>query len=248
MRERGFLGLRFVDASAAAGAALIAARPPGAPFAYVVTPNADHFVRLRRMPNLRAAYEGAEWRFLDSTVTARAARLLGLTPPAVATGADMTAILLDHHLCAGDSVTVIGLEALVIAALRQRLPMITVAHFQPPRNLAENCAGFEEAVVFAVAHPGRFTFLAVGSPVQERLAAAICASGGGAGTALCVGAAVEFWVGSKPRAPQLMRDLGLEWLYRLCREPRRLAGRYLGRDWAIFGLLLEERLRRTAVR
>lgn len=42
-----------------------------------------------------------------------------------------------------------------------------------------------------------------------------------------VGAAFDFVAGTKGRAPVWMRDLGLEWLYRLATEPRRLFGRYL---------------------
>jgi N-acetylglucosaminyldiphosphoundecaprenol N-acetyl-beta-D-mannosaminyltransferase len=48
-----------------------------------------------------------------------------------------------------------------------------------------------------------------------------------------VGAAVDFHAGSKPRAPQWMQRAGLEWLFRLASEPRRLAHRYMI-DNAIF--------------
>ena len=41
-----------------------------------------------------------------------------------------------------------------------------------------------------------------------------------------VGALFDFWAGAKPRAPKLVQSLRLEWFYRLCLEPRRLAQRY----------------------
>jgi exopolysaccharide biosynthesis WecB/TagA/CpsF family protein len=44
---------------------------------------------------------------------------------------------------------------------------------------------------------------------------------------LCVGAAFDFHAGTKRMAPPVMQRFALEWLYRLCQEPRRLAGRYL---------------------
>lgn len=67
--------------------------------------------------------------------------------------------------------------------------------------------------------------VALGNPIQEdwilthreRL---------DAGIAMGVGALFDFWAGDKPRAPQLVRTLRLEWFYRLCLEPRRLARRY----------------------
>ncbi len=47
---------------------------------------------------------------------------------------------------------------------------------------------------------------------------------------LAVGAALEFTSGHKKRAPMIFRRLGIEFLYRLCSDPRRLAKRYLVRD------------------
>ena len=41
-----------------------------------------------------------------------------------------------------------------------------------------------------------------------------------------VGALFDFWAGDKPRAPDLIQKLRMEWLYRLCLEPRRLYKRY----------------------
>jgi N-acetylglucosaminyldiphosphoundecaprenol N-acetyl-beta-D-mannosaminyltransferase len=49
----------------------------------------------------------------------------------------------------------------------------------------------------------------------------------GAQVALAFGAAADFLAGSARRAPPIMRRMGMEWLYRLLREPRRLWRRYL---------------------
>jgi N-acetylglucosaminyldiphosphoundecaprenol N-acetyl-beta-D-mannosaminyltransferase len=237
-----FLGLAFLDAPAASVAERLAERAHDAPFTYLVTPNADHFVRLRRRPTLYPLYEHAGWRCLDSMALAHGARLLGLRVPIVATGADILAAILDRHLRPGDRVTIIGLDTAGVAVLRLRLPAVEVAHHQPPQRLSQDAAAVARAVGFALAHPARFTLLAVGSPVQEQLAAAIQASGA-TGIGLCVGAALDFWTGLAPRAPSWVRRLGLEWLFRLWREPRRLARRYLIDDWAVLRLLLVARWR-----
>lgn len=67
--------------------------------------------------------------------------------------------------------------------------------------------------------------VALGNPVQE---AWILAHRHelNAGIVMGVGALFDFWAGAKPRAPALVRTLRLEWFYRLCLEPRRLARRY----------------------
>ena len=42
-----------------------------------------------------------------------------------------------------------------------------------------------------------------------------------------VGAAFDFHAGKKPQAPTWMQAIGMEWMFRLLHEPRRLARRYL---------------------
>ena len=44
---------------------------------------------------------------------------------------------------------------------------------------------------------------------------------------LAIGAAFDFHAGILPQAPKLMQDFGLEWLFRLIQEPKRLWQRYL---------------------
>jgi len=235
------LDLGFADLDAAGAAALLAARPADAPFGYVVTPNADHLVRLARDPGLAAIYRGAYLRLLDSRVVARAAAVLRLPAPRVAPGSDVTALLLARHLRAGERITIVGLRPAWLPALVAQCGLAPPAHYDPPMGFAADRAAFAEAVEFVLAHPARFVFLAVGSPQQEALASAIAATGRATGTGLCVGASLEFLAGASRRAPGWMQRAGLEWLFRLLRDPRRLARRYLVDSPAVFGLLLRAR-------
>lgn len=68
--------------------------------------------------------------------------------------------------------------------------------------------------------------VAMGSPLQEAWIWRHLAGISGA-TALSVGGLFDFFSGRAPRAPWAWRELGLEWLFRLTHEPRRLARRYL---------------------
>ena len=54
------LGVRFAELGMAEAIAALAARPGDAPFSYVVTPNADHLVRLSRTPSLAPLYAAAD--------------------------------------------------------------------------------------------------------------------------------------------------------------------------------------------
>jgi N-acetylglucosaminyldiphosphoundecaprenol N-acetyl-beta-D-mannosaminyltransferase len=197
-----FVGLRFADLDAEAAASLIASRPENACFGYLVTPNADHLIRLLRLPELRPAYERATLCCLDSVVVARLAGALGLRPPRVATGADIVEALLTRHLRAGDRLTIIGLAPAALPALAARLRGVRIAHHAPPAGFARDPAAFDTALRFALANPARFTLIALGSPAQERLAAATAGSGGARGYGLCIGAALDFLAGVQPRAPR----------------------------------------------
>jgi len=237
------LGLDFDDTSTSSAAALIAERPPDAPFCYVVTPNADHLVRIHRYQNLKVLYDNAWLRLLDSRVVAEAASALGLLTPSVAPGSDLTALLFERYVAPADRVTIIGLAVRWLPLLLARYGLVACAHYDPPRGFERDAATLAAAVDFVLTHSARYVFLAVGSPRQEILADAICRSGRATGTGLCIGASLEFLAGAHRRAPGWMQRSGVEWLYRLGSDPLHMARRYLVDSPAIIPLLLRERLR-----
>jgi exopolysaccharide biosynthesis WecB/TagA/CpsF family protein len=240
------LGVDFDDLEVRGVVRMLLARRPDSRFTYIVTPNADHLARLRRLPQLRRVYDAAWLRLLDSQVLHHTAQGLGLHAPHVATGADITEALL--AILPRCDIAVIGLEPQHIPALRARYPDLTFLHHAPPPDLLHDDAAFRRARDFAVASGARFTFIAVGSPVQELLAYAIALQPGSVGTGLCVGAALEYRAGVNARAPVWMRRAGLEWLHRLAHSPRRLGRRYLVDDPPVFFELVAERFSRTAPR
>ena len=233
------LGLDFAATDLVETTNRLLARPIDAPFGYVVTPNADHLVRLCADPGLAQVYDDAWLRLLDSRVVAGLAALCGLPVPPVVPGSDLSAQLLSR--LRGQRVTIIGLAPAYLPRLVDRFGLADPAHFDPPMNFDRDPAAFAATVQFALQHKARFTFLAVGSPRQEHLAAAIAAAGTAQGIGLCVGASLDFLSGARKRAPIWMRRLGLEWLHRLAGDPRRLARRYLVDSPAIIPLLLRER-------
>jgi N-acetylglucosaminyldiphosphoundecaprenol N-acetyl-beta-D-mannosaminyltransferase len=236
------LGLEYADLDASAAAVVLTRRPALAQFGYVVTPNADHLVRLHRHPELLPLYQGAMLRLLDSRVVALAAHLVGLRPPCVAPGSDLTALLLAGHLMPRERITIVGLSPNWLPALVARCGLAPPAHYNPPFGFERDPVAMQAAVDFVLAHPARFVFLAVGSPRQEMLAAEIKASERASGVGLCIGASLEFIAGKRKRAPAWMRHVDLEWLYRLSHDPRRLARRYMVDCPAIVPLLVQERL------
>lgn len=111
------------------------------------------------------------------------------------------------------------------ASLRERYPEIRIAGtLAPPfRPLTEP---EEEEHRRTIRESGaRVVLVGLGCPRQERFVLKHREAIGV--PLLAVGAAFDFISGVKPWAPRWMQDHGLEWLFRLVSEPRRLAGRYV---------------------
>lgn len=203
-------------------------RPSGAEFAYVVTPNVDHIVRLNCLPvehEAHLAYRNAALSLCDSQVLRALGRLGGLRLTIVR-GSDLTERLL-QAMRPGSRVLVIGGDARTLSSLRALTPTAVFTQHLPPMGLLSNPLAMQSTVAFVEENPAELIFLAVGSPQQELIAYRVHDRGKATGTAFCIGAAIEFATGEKPRAPEWMRAAALEWAYRLLTEPRRLWRRYL---------------------
>jgi len=118
----------------------------------------------------------------------------------------------------------------VAAALRNRLTarlpnLAIVGAFTPPfRPLdASEAAALRNDI--ARNRPD-VVWVGLGTPKQERFMAEY-APQLDAGVLIGVGAAFDFHAGLKPQAPRWIQRSGLEWLFRMCSEPRRLGPRYL---------------------
>ena len=82
-------------------------------------------------------------------------------------------------------------------------------------------------VQLAAAHRPAVIVLGMGMPRQEEVAAVLRAALGYPCLIICGGAIIDFLGGRMSRAPRWLRAAGLEWLYRLALEPRRLFRRYV---------------------
>ena len=204
----------------------IVRRDPSRPFAFVVTPNVDHLVRLSRGGELAPLYAQAWLTVCDSRVLELIAAMSG-EEVEVTPGSDLTAALFEHAIDPAEPVVVIGGDADVVAGVTARYGLTDLRWHQPPMGLRTNPQAVAECAAFVAANPARFVFLCVGSPQQEMIAAACIERGDCTGVGLCVGASLDFLSGKTQRAPRWMQRVRLEWLHRLMEEPRRMWRRYL---------------------
>jgi N-acetylglucosaminyldiphosphoundecaprenol N-acetyl-beta-D-mannosaminyltransferase len=135
-----------------------------------------------------------------------------------------------------------GVAAQAAARLRERHPGLEIetehGWFEPAAvpALVEKIRGFAPQLVF----------VGMGMPRQELWIRASREDLGPA-VALPCGACFDYVAGAIPTPPRVAGRLGLEWLYRLAAEPRRLWARYLVEPWTLAPAILRElRARRRA--
>ena len=242
-QSASFLGVRFDLLDEARALERVEALAEASRFAFVVTPNVDHVVRLHRQSDnepLWACYDEAVLSLCDSRILKALARLSGVALEVVP-GSDLTARILGARLPMASAV--IGGDETLMQGLRARYPQVEWYHHAPPSGVLHDVEAQMDIVDFAERTPARLIFFAIGSPQSELVCSRIAARGKAVGVGLCVGASLEFLTGAKTRAPLWMQGLGLEWLFRLLSEPARLWRRYLVDGPAIFAIWWRWRFR-----
>jgi N-acetylglucosaminyldiphosphoundecaprenol N-acetyl-beta-D-mannosaminyltransferase len=135
-----------------------------------------------------------------------------------------------------------GTAEALATSLQSRFPGLRIAGTETPpfRELTPEEAAALEAQIHAL-RPA-FFWVGLSTPKQEKFMAAF-APRLDAGVFLGVGAAFDFLSGRVRQAPRWMQRSGLEWLFRLCTEPRRLAPRYFKNNPLFVLRVIAEKLR-----
>lgn len=195
-----------------------------------VTLNLDHLVRLRRHEGFRNAYRAARFVTADGAPVARLAR--SDCPRIVRTaGSDLVVPLAMEAARRALPIYLFGTSADVLAKAGRDLAersdgKLSIAGSEaPPQGFDPEGPAADAALDRIVASGARLCYIALGAPKQEILAARAVARGLPVGF-VSVGASLDFLAGKQVRAPEMLRRHGLEWLWRLATNPRRLALRY----------------------
>lgn len=204
----------------------------------IVTPNVDHIVRFHRDHEFRKIYQKADLFVNDSRIL-RLLSSLGLTKiKSIVPGSDLTEWLF-NNLNMSTKVTIIGASEETVRIVKSKYNSNVINHYNPPMGFIDNQEEVDKCVEFCEANPADIVFFAVGSPRQEFLAN-LLKDRGGDGAFLCIGASILFLAGEEKRAPTMIQNMNLEWLYRLIQNPKRLAKRYLVDGLKIFPIYFRE--------
>lgn len=227
-----FMTLDFSDGDRPALLAQVAAMASG-PYAYVVTPNVDHVIKLMDGRVAEEVYRGADLKICDSRILSHLARLRGKRL-SVYPGSDMTADLLASDVAADLRIAVFGPDRSAFDDLTVRYPKARLTFLDAP-ILTPDTPAWDAAVAAAATAEWDVLLACVSFPKQEHFAHALRLAGRAHGVTLCVGASVDFLTGRQQRAPRIFQQLSLEWLHRLMSQPRRMFRRYVIEGPAIVG-------------
>lgn len=203
----------------------------------VATINLDFMVSAQNSEEVRRIYQRSDLNLADGTPVVWLGRLRGARMPGRVAGADLVPALLADAARVGARVFLLGGEGGAAPAAAERLHeqypgLIVSGTYEPKRAAVEDMDNEEILERIAAAKPD-LLLVAFGHPKQERwidlhrerLSVPV---------AIGVGCVFDLMAGRSTRAPRWMQRAGLEWLYRLLHEPRRLARRYvLDAAWLI---------------
>ncbi len=217
---------------------------------YALTPNVDHIVLAESDPYLRTIYAGCPLVLADGMPLIWASRFLGTPLKEKISGSDFLVNFCPTAAKQGYRIFFLGGkdDAAEISAsiLRKRHPGLQiVGTSSPPFGFEQDPSANRRVIEEIAAAATDVVFVGLGTPKQEkwiyenrRLY--------GAPLSFPVGAGFDFLSGKRPRAPEWLRRLGFEWLWRLGQEPRRMFRRYLVRDLKFFPLVFKQKIRVTS--
>jgi N-acetylglucosaminyldiphosphoundecaprenol N-acetyl-beta-D-mannosaminyltransferase len=208
-----------------------------------VSINAAKLVKFQSDEVLRDAVLGCELITADGQSVVWASRLLGQPLPERVTGIDLMHALFEAARLRGHRVYLLGAREQVLeraaAEVQSSYAGISIVgrhhgYFGPdeePEIVSSIAEAHADMLFVALETPAKELFLARN---RERL---------GIPFVMGVGGAFDVLAGLRRRAPGWMRRAGLEWLYRLAQDPRRLAARYVVGNSRFIWLVVRERVR-----
>lgn len=207
----------------------------------VFTPNVDHIVVAETSERFYQAYSSVDLSLVDGMPVLWASKFLGTPLPEKISGSDLVMPLLERARVKKHRVYFLGADPGVAALAKQKIeeamPGVEIVGVSSPRIDVDG--DLTDVINAVVQTRPNVVLVALGAPKQEifchehrkQLAPAVLVG---------IGASLDFIAGVKRRAPRWISAAGLEWLFRLAQEPRRLAYRYLVRDPKFLSILWKQ--------
>ena len=211
------------------------------------TPNVDHLMTLQKDPEFQKAYSISDYKICDSQIIVYASRFLGTPIAEKISGSDFFPAFYNYHKDNKDiRIFLLGAGKGIASQAQRKINHkigrnIIVGSYSPPFGFEKDPSECEHIV--NVINNSDATVLAVGlgSPKQEKWILKHKELLPNIKIFMGLGATIDFEAGRIKRCPKWMGKVGLEWFFRLSREPQRLWKRYLLDDIPFFLLVLRQK-------
>lgn len=213
--------------------------------AYVVTPNVDHIVQLETNRELQEVYKNAALILTDGKPLLWIANWYGTPIKEKISGSDLFPLLCNMAAAKGYKMFFLGAAEGVAKRAAENLTMKykglqVVGTYSPPFGFENNKNEMDKIKNMIKASKPDILIVGLGCPKQEKFMYHHCKELG-VPISFGLGASFDFEAGNIKRAPRWMANHGLEWLFRITQDPKRMAKRYLVDDREILGLAFKYR-------
>ena len=211
--------------------------------AYVVTPNVDHIVQLETNKELQDVYANASLILTDGKPLLWIAKWYGTPIKEKISGSDLFPLLCDMAAKKGYSMFFLGAAEGVAAKAADNLMnkykgLQVIGTYSPPYGFENDSSEMNKIDAMIKKARPDILIVGLGCPKQEKFIYNNYKKLG-VPISLGLGASFDFEAGNIKRAPKWMANHGLEWLFRITQDPKRLMKRYLINDMKIFKLAVK---------
>ncbi len=198
--------------------------------AYVVTPNVDHIVMLEKDKEFADAYKNADLVLTDGKPLIWISRYYKIFIKEKISGSDLFPRICEMAAKKQYKMFFLGAAEGVAAKAANNLTMRypglkVVGTYSPPYGFEKQEQEIYKIIDIVRSAAPDILIVGLGAPKQEKFINNNRSSLG-VPVSLGLGASLDFEAGDVKRAPGWMSDLGLEWMYRIIQEPKRMSKRY----------------------
>ncbi|MGG7141936.1 WecB/TagA/CpsF family glycosyltransferase [Clostridium nigeriense] len=210
---------------------------------YVVTPNVDHIVKLERDNEFQAVYKEADLILADGMPLIWIAKIKKNPIKEKVSGSDLFPEVCKLAAKKGYKIFILGAAEGVAAKAAENLEakymgLNVVGTYSPSYGFENKKNEIEKIVSMINMVKPDILAVGLGAPKQEKFLYKY-RDKLNVPVSLAIGASIDFEAGNVSRAPEWMQKSGLEWSYRLFKEPKRMFKRYLVNDMKIFKLIFK---------